>query len=393
MTHPAPEGQEHDDAVRLAVTALNHCPRAASIFPNYLALSLTSLTLRRLDKLGVSWDEAFEHTVAEKNQVWLPRDVYIAGKAIIKKDLDASSRNAGKTRRPCPYCGNARETTACKDFTLTPPGPFYLSHDCVEELADLIPPEQNVYEKILWLSNSVLDDIPMVVEILSCRFCSLNFMNWPFEPTRLNELYERVMPEIVAGRLCGRSHRFNMSLTKSYFPIYVARDSGGLDGRRVFDFGCGEGIMAWYFKQFGANVSGTEINRYKVNFANEVLELKNIAYDPGWIDCRDNLSAYDIIVSFHSLEHLTDLRAAFDGFSRALKQNGLIYIAVPHDEFGGGHTIGLHEVFFRRVLPNHGFSVVDVIEAAQLPKCSDGTPDYRLRWSSRDDLLVVAQRV
>lgn len=103
------------------------------------------------------------------------------------------------------------------------------------------------------------------------------------------------------------------------------------DGMRVLEIGCAEGDLGRRIKEI-ANVEyvGIELSEDAVN-ATRFLDC--VSRDPASV-FRD--APYDLILSFHVLEHIPDIRAEVGHWRRLLKPLGLLVVEVPNE---AGHRL------------------------------------------------------
>lgn len=97
-----------------------------------------------------------------------------------------------------------------------------------------------------------------------------------------------------------------------------------VSGKKILDFGCGNGDFLQLIKSDCKIVTGVEIEEKCLN----ELKTKNI-------NCFENLSKvsnnyFDTLVSFHTIEHLPDPIETLSEMNKKLVKNGTIIIEVPH---------------------------------------------------------------
>ena len=95
-------------------------------------------------------------------------------------------------------------------------------------------------------------------------------------------------------------------------------------GKKVLDFGCGEGTFLKEIKASATEVFGCEIEKISVNHLNEM-----------GINCLTDIKDFesesvDTIFCFHTLEHLKKPLEALKEFRRILVPKGHLVIEVPH---------------------------------------------------------------
>ena len=96
---------------------------------------------------------------------------------------------------------------------------------------------------------------------------------------------------------------------------------------RILDLGCGNGLEAAYLSVLcNAEVYGIDINEKFDKWALTKSHLVN--YDGENIPYPE--SSFDIIYSYHVLEHVKDLPVLLEEAARVLKPNGVAYFGTPN---------------------------------------------------------------
>lgn len=133
--------------------------------------------------------------------------------------------------------------------------------------------------------------------------------------------------------------------------------------RKIFELGCSEGMLLKELQDRGHDVLGCEVNKPTAELGMKTLGVKirtglfeNIELAP---------TCYDVVASFHTVEHLCDLKAVFGKISAILKPDGATVIEVPtgpeeyrnsdHLQFFDAHSLRiLIEQFFEEceIIPN-----------------------------------------
>ena len=95
-------------------------------------------------------------------------------------------------------------------------------------------------------------------------------------------------------------------------------------GKKIVEFGCGEGSFLEAVYPFAENVLGIELEEASISKINSI-----------GIDCRKDFSKtengiYDSLFCFHTLEHLQDPIRFLRQFKEKVRTNGHIIIEVPH---------------------------------------------------------------
>lgn len=110
------------------------------------------------------------------------------------------------------------------------------------------------------------------------------------------------------------------------------------EGKRVLDIACGEGygsyVMAefWGAKEvFGIDISQTAIDKARINFKKD-----NIFFET--LDAENPSNKYeeeyfDVVVSFETIEHLSNPKQFLQNIRKWVKKDGVIIISCPNDNW------------------------------------------------------------
>lgn len=128
---------------------------------------------------------------------------------------------------------------------------------------------------------------------------------------------ERLVPGIEGKIAAEHLHRYAMALELSI-------------GKSVLDIASGEGygsnLLADYAaKVVGIDISGEAILHSKTSYPRENLTFKQ--GDVRAIPCEDG--SFDLIVSFETIEHISDHSQMFSELKRVLKSDGVLIISTP----------------------------------------------------------------
>jgi SAM-dependent methyltransferase len=103
-------------------------------------------------------------------------------------------------------------------------------------------------------------------------------------------------------------------------------------GRRVLDAACGEGYGSALLAAAGAQVLGLDIGADVVAHARaryaDVAGLRFDCADATRLEALPD-RAFDLILSFETLEHVQDQERLLDGFARLLAPGGLLLVSTP----------------------------------------------------------------
>ena len=102
-------------------------------------------------------------------------------------------------------------------------------------------------------------------------------------------------------------------------------------GRLVLDAACGEGYGSAILSQVASRVTGIDIDTAVVEAANSKYGRPNLAFQ-----CCSVMSlpfeenSFDVVISFETLEHVTDQETLLTEFVRVLRPDGVLVISTPN---------------------------------------------------------------
>lgn len=107
------------------------------------------------------------------------------------------------------------------------------------------------------------------------------------------------------------------------------QNNGVLAGssKKIFEIGCSEGILLRELENLGHEALGSECN---LPVAEEGMKALGVKIRIGLFeDIALPRSYYDVVASFHTIEHITDLGRTFTKIVDILKPDGLVFVEVP----------------------------------------------------------------
>lgn len=132
---------------------------------------------------------------------------------------------------------------------------------------------------------------------------------------------------------------------QSHLHRYLYAQSRCEEGMVVGDFACGSGYGSKMLLERASSVVGGDISESAIS------ECKN-RYDGVDFRCLnlldiDEQSAYDMIVSFETIEHFdpTDIMLVVDNFYDALKPDGTLIFSTPYRQEDSVHSRKWHRTF------------------------------------------------
>ncbi len=212
----------------------------------------------------------------------------------------------------------------------------------------------------------------LIIEIFRCQRCRLIF-RYPRETARDNtERYQLTYDQAEVTTLPTEEELAHFIADgfsgSSDFGPKLRALAALIPSGRVLEFGCSWGYGVHQLRSSGFDATGFEISKPRAGFGREKLGVPII----------DDLSAleglpahsFDAVFSSHVIEHLPDLAASFDLFSRLLIPGGLLFATIPNFSgsaaraglfwhwIGQDHPIAPTHEFLARALIEHGFASV-----------------------------------
>lgn len=103
-----------------------------------------------------------------------------------------------------------------------------------------------------------------------------------------------------------------------------------VSGKRVLDIACGTGYGSNLLAQKAESVDGVDIDETVIMKAAVRYKQKNLVFTKGSVEKIpfDN-SSFDVVVSFETLEHITEHDSMMAEMKRVLKPGGILIISTP----------------------------------------------------------------
>jgi len=102
-------------------------------------------------------------------------------------------------------------------------------------------------------------------------------------------------------------------------------------GKKVMDIACGAGRGSYMLSASGhaLQVDGFDMNEATIRYANHRNKLQNINFEVQDALTLKAENEYDVIVSFETIEHVSDVDIYLQNTLRALRHDGKILISTP----------------------------------------------------------------
>jgi 2-polyprenyl-3-methyl-5-hydroxy-6-metoxy-1,4-benzoquinol methylase len=101
-------------------------------------------------------------------------------------------------------------------------------------------------------------------------------------------------------------------------------------GKDLLDIGCGTGYFPKFMKDKGFRVTGIELDEGARNFARENFGIE-VFHPEEMLNTAIN-EKFDVITLWHVLEHLHDPDRYLQWITKALKEEGILIIALPNND-------------------------------------------------------------
>jgi 2-polyprenyl-3-methyl-5-hydroxy-6-metoxy-1,4-benzoquinol methylase len=144
----------------------------------------------------------------------------------------------------------------------------------------------------------------------------------------------------------------NVQFRWSVFSIWTARLLGRRPAPVALDLGAGSLRDTYELALRGINVDALDLNGEQLRESWEAYDWKHVRCEPRLMtgrlaDATLNQDAYDLVLAFDVIEHLTDLEANMARLLRAMAPDGLLFVTVPNRRAAFER---LFRLFYRRRL-------------------------------------------
>lgn len=188
-----------------------------------------------------------------------------------------------------------------------------------------------------WIEGNFLDYRKPKVGFVACRSCGhFTYRNDRDLSAHYKGRYRKYVTAEGNIVTCSRKWQYHGHFLSDQFQPDK--------GKRVVDFGCAFGFNLLQFRESGCDVKGYELTDGFVRYGQRIFGLE-IAQE--WDEAPGSA---DLIMCYHTLEHLEDPVGQLVRFREALKDDGILYLAVPYwfeviEEGGGGEATDFEHLY------------------------------------------------
>ncbi len=368
----------------------------------YISRSVVATANLGAQRVGWDRDKAMADVVRAYRYDIAPEDRKAIVQVLMRHFPDLTSDDLIS----CPHCGEGNRLGRRNASLISGEARVIFDLDAItEDVAPYLPVESPTPFHLSLIISYVCKVEGVTRDVVECGNCGIVYLNWRYQPSVLNRYHERrdmPMQESDESRYYGAASYYPWVRRKANPITWLRSKIGSFTGMDVLDVGAGDGTMMWFARRLGARVSGVEPSAPSAAFARDVLGLKRAragyygpeAYGP---------ASFDLIYSFHALEHFEDIGLFRDGIRRHLRTGGHLMVSVPcvetddaavFKDVGNSHFIGLRPAFLVNWLRAGGLEVLDCKVTDGPRKSLDRDREHGgPLWSGiKSDLTVLARK-
>ncbi len=225
-----------------------------------------------------------------------------------------------------------------------------------------------VYQRSDYTLSTPTHSVTFDLDYRFCPQCGLVFMNPQLEQACIDQylLHISFTTMTLEPSLEACADKFRPE-ELAYLEQHVG------PGAKVLEVGSGDGHLLYYLQQqMGYEVTGIDLSETYVAYARDNLGIDARLCALEALQAEDG--CYDLILSKHTFEHLSDPLAGLRKVRRLLKDDGLFILVVP-SVYSAVFTLrdmfSAHNYLFsgnsmRRVLAQSGFEIIQGDEGEEL---------------------------
>lgn len=287
-------------------------------------------------------DAAYEHVwnrrdgtgdeTGGQSEYVLSRETQVAAVNEMRRQIVA---RANAERPKCPCCGEALpQAKAMAPLVLIDQQLGHLNlYVDMQSIRTLMLDDPNITEIDLHAVNELCTILAkragLGLPVAVCDNCHTSVLAFPFAPDRVAAFYRGDGDERTFAP--GKDQTFTAIFGRGMFPHWLVAETGVGPGARVFDFGCGRGLMLKHLSLFGAEVHGLDLDLARIQYAREVLGLDHALDSVADYEALPARS-FDLVMSSHTLEHVTGMDGHVRRLCDLVRPGGHLAIAVPNGE-------------------------------------------------------------
>jgi SAM-dependent methyltransferase len=173
--------------------------------------------------------------------------------------------------------------------------------------------------------------------VVKCNSCGLAIVYPLPSETQINEFYvqeysskfKSCYKEVVIINILSLFHNFFLSMRIRHRLELLAERNISLAGKKVLEIGSGNGAFLHALKKKGARVVGIELSKSEAEASFKKFGITALQCPVKKLSLEQN-GAYDIVFSYHVLEHLRDPYGELTYVKQILKEGGLFIGEVPY---------------------------------------------------------------
>ncbi|NJD53192.1 MAG: class I SAM-dependent methyltransferase [Candidatus Methanoperedens sp.] len=225
--------------------------------------------------------------------------------------------------------------------------------------------------------------------ILKCNNCGLVFKEMASTNKEIESFYKEKYRKIktLPVQTAEEHHNDKVSIKDARDRTRFISENVDLKGKKILEIGSASGGLMENLRDAGAQIEGIELNDEYREYSKELGF--NIFNKP--VEYMNFNERYDIIVSFHTIEHFVDVKSAVKSIFSALKPNGIFLGEVPNEN-DWRISIFNNEIIKRfHYEPNHYYYFSPKVLKNYLETC--GFNEIRLETVERYNSLLQLKNI